>query len=115
MICDQGVEYHRGRIRASDDIIMQQSNLTRDRSRSIIEGRQWQVCMTIKSNKLIKQSQLINNIHPIDLHIVSSSSLTVVSLYRVLPSYACSKHVKNQHSLFTKPATQGGTSGVRTY
>jgi hypothetical protein len=55
MICDQGVEYHRGRIRASDDIIMQQSNLTRDRSRmSIIEGRQWQVCTTIKSNELTK-------------------------------------------------------------
>ena len=54
MICDQGMEYHHGRIRASDDIIMQQSNLTRDRSRSIIEGRQWQVCTTIKSNELIK-------------------------------------------------------------
>jgi hypothetical protein len=50
-----GVEYHRGRIRASDDIIMQQSNLTRDRrSRSIIERRQWQVCTTIKSNKFLK-------------------------------------------------------------
>ena len=24
-------------------------------------------------------------------------------------------HVKNQHSLFTKPATQGGNSGVKTY
>ena len=60
MICDQGMEYHHGRIRASDDIIMQQSNLTRDRSRSMYHRGKTRA--SLHDNQL----QRINKIKPIN-------------------------------------------------